>query len=322
MSSEFLVIPNIEVSDCNLESSHLSASFPMTAAAGFTERVLRELEDITVRQCGASLFYKQWCASWPFSFAVLLHDYQLFQGTTKNPLALCSGNGGKQSEDDLLNPPIIPEIKGRIRFSLLIELSECFSEKFYSNQVQAELYDRLMTLRFAGGDFISVNKELVRQRRRFVADQDEATPLSFLPLISEAELPLELARLPQGWFIKSRADLLRGVEDKMARILEAMGIERTQDGRRRKLMSGWLFATGVGFELLERPTVRDGVRQSDFQHAFCEPVLSLAELVGSRKARAAFEVGEEANRKDFFWQWFCDPKERFSVLEAASCELF
>lgn len=303
MSSRYLLLRGLEVSDCNLETSHLTVSFPLTALAGFCEKLIDDVRGTFApdRQHYLGTFR---------SFIVCVHSYQQYEGHTKNPLALCKGNGGSPNEADLLNPPIVTEIKGRVRFSVAVELQDA-EPGFFDDAFETTLLDKLSTLRFAGGEIF-----LTQTGGRFRARRKSS---SIAPPGGESLFD-ELARFERGWFIKDRSDLIVNEEDKLATLMDALSWER-EDERPVRRHSGWLWATCTGYQLLETPTRRLGQRSDAHLHAFAEPVHGLVELISSGALR---RLGRDnsVNKIDwlrengFCWKWEVPSDRTYCVLTA------
>jgi len=299
MNQGYLLIPEIEVSDCNLESSHLTVSFPLTATAGFVEAMFLELKN----QLDEELGYGTGDQIDYDAFAVYLHQYQMYRGITKNPLALCKGSGGKPNDNKILDPPITPEIKGRVCFSLIIRVS--YDDSHHISPVQEGLADILPIMRFAGGDIFSWGgRSYTLNKRNDLSGNSILCP--FFDTFKETVSALK--RLPYGWFIKDRGDILHEAEgDKLQTMLDAVAFfPEKEEGYTRK-HSGWLYATCTGYQLIEEPGERNGRRFDEYPHAYCEPVHSLAELVHGRQllnaAKNSSSDDDGLNKQTLFWRW-------------------
>ncbi len=264
MHEGYLLLEEIQTSDCNLESSHLTCSFPLTAAAGFSFLILkRGLEELLLPMDSDEEFALN-------GFAVCLHDYQLYRGLTKNPLALCKGAGGRQSEADLNNPPMIPEIKGRTAFSLIIKFGYEERMPLLDPDFQKDFLDTLLSMRFAGGEVMSFKSH-------------NGKILHFFN--NQEELAKRFQRSAPGWFLKDRSYLIEnGGSNKMKALLESVFIPpRNGDAATRTKPPGWLHASCVGYQLLEDPLERPGRRDDSVPHAYAEPVHSVLELVHAKR---------------------------------------
>ncbi|ABA59202.1 hypothetical protein Noc_2753 [Nitrosococcus oceani ATCC 19707] len=304
MSSYYLLLPTLHVTGCNWESSHLTRSLPLTAMAGFADYLVYfELAD-NAAEAGADLK----------GFAVCLHDGQIHEGLSKNPLALCKGNGLSQARDDLLNPPLLPEVKGSLSLSLVVALEledKSALDEWLKNRATAFLQTR----RLAGGDIIGIGQPKIYSKR--------------------SELAREMGRLPPGWFIGNGAEFISNAPDPFAALINATAWFPVEDkepqttsahpspSKRRQHPRHWLYATCVGYQLLESPQPRrnrshgSSDTNSATNHAYAEPVHSLAELVWARKLLQPQDDSTTDNwltENNLLWRWETDPPSRTVYL--------
>jgi CRISPR-associated protein Csy2 len=245
-------------------------------------------------------------------FTVCIHDYQMYRGISKNPMALCKGMGGKPADKDLLNPPIIPEIKGRVIFSLLLRITYEDIAPLKNGDFLGEMENSILRMRFAGGDIFTAEKTYFQDNGRLVEFYND-----------EKKLFRRMLKLPAGWLIKDRSDLLHGSgDDKLQALLDAVALFPVDDVSKsyRRKYPGWLYATCNGYQLLESPLERPGRRDESLLHAYCEPVHSLAELVHAGKLfrrwsrKDSFSYGLCENR--LLWNWQYDESARLLELRA------
>lgn len=147
MSSYYILIPEIEVIDCNLETSYISVSFPLTAVAGLADKLVREIR--------ASVDIKHIQQK---SFTVCIHSFQQYVGISKNPLAF---EGSHKNQEKIVNPPIIEEVKGSSYFSLVLEVVTNSYDTLKSS-LENFFASRFLTFHFAGGNIISFKKSMAR----------------------------------------------------------------------------------------------------------------------------------------------------------------
>ncbi|MDH5231664.1 MAG: hypothetical protein OEZ58_18565 [Gammaproteobacteria bacterium] len=284
MANFYILIPRIKVSDCNLEASHLSVCFPMMSLAGMIEHIRFQAK----HRYRLSLTISQ--------FLPLLIDYQVYQGMTKNPLSTCKGNGGKPAEKDLINPPIIPEIKGKVEFSLIMKVN---SNSTIEN-IQSMLCKILDVARFAGGHIFHYG-----------------APCTYANL---EELLQQLTTHPFSWAISDRSDLLSTKDEKgkMYQLIEAVAMFHSEeDNTYHRKQKGWIFAMPNGYQMLEAPTQRPGTRPNQdgeyYNHAFCEPTHTLAELVPISRLYQRAKAGQtdhEIKQMKVFWKQVSDVENR------------
>jgi len=293
------IIPEIEVSGVNLETSYWTVSFPMTALAGFITSFSKGSDPLPI---------DSWKA------AVLLHDYETYPGQSKNPNAMCVGNGSAPAVEKILNTPIVQEVKGQVRFSLYLQLE--LDE--YTALDRNKLKSGFLYKHFAGGNITSFgNKDKTFES------------------IDEGDLIDRLKLLAPGWWIKDRSDLLEGKQgpEKMDAFFDALGLTKTletvmvkgKETEKTKITKeahGWLFGTCTGYQLLEPPCKREGRRtkpEEDTPHSFAEPVHGLAELVFSRSLLRSVGADVSAFRNSrCLWHWKTISESRATVLSAFS----
>src|SRR5690606_30010918 len=109
---------------------------------------------------------------------------------SRNPMAICKGNGNAPAPKDILNPPLIPEVKGRVCFSLFFKLENAPTGESWE-VISEKVFHKLMQCRFAGGDIVSVGK-----------GEDKSQVYS---LEDEQKLAKIISRSGWGWFIKDRS---------------------------------------------------------------------------------------------------------------------
>lgn len=302
----YLLIPCISVSDCNLESSHLTISFPLTAAAGFVEALSLDIKE-RIESAHGSEAAKQ--LHWK-RFSICLHQYQRYPGQTRNPAALYPS--GRWNPDKLLNPPIVQEVKGRLCFSLIIELA--FSNAAVINTALEKLTDIVLSMRFAGGDIFSFGGssfQLPLQQKEPAARHRVGFYLNAEEMIKAVGF------LPPGWFIRDRSDLIQDEpEDKLQALLETVARFPDGNGGHKRKQPGWVYITCTGYRMLEEPCKRDGRRFKEYLHAYCEPVHSAAELVHKRKITGASVTAEQLECKGILWRFQYDPDAREIQLTA------
>ncbi|CAB1275391.1 type I-F CRISPR-associated protein Csy2 [Candidatus Nitrosacidococcus tergens] len=301
MDQYYLLLPMIKITNINWESSHLTCSLPLTAIAGFADCLVNFELVNHAPETNADLK----------GFAVCLHEGEIYDGLTKNPLALCKGNGNKPNEDDLINPPIIPELKGHATLSLVIKI-EVENKSKMDDWIKERANQVLHVCRIAGGDIIQAGRAQIFDKK--------------------IELAKAMNKLPTGWFIKDRAELIAKEPDPFKALIDAVAwfsSENTPDSTEKQLKQrrypGWLYATCVGYQLLEDPQDRlnrsHGVKDCDpVNHAYAEPAHSLAELIWVRKLLPLFSK-ETSNTDDnwlqgLLWDWKTHRESKTVYLSA------
>jgi CRISPR-associated protein Csy2 len=307
MSRYYLLLPTLKMTGCNWESSHLTRSLPLTAVAGFADRLV--YFELTEHAAGAAADLK--------GFAVCLHEGQIYEGLSKNPLALCKGNGSNPDQADLLNPPIIPEIKGHASLSLVVVL-ELENKSTLDEWLKTRATAFLQTSRLAGGDVTNIGEPKI--------------------CANSAALAKEMQRLPPGWFIGDCADLIADEPDPFAVLINAVAWFPVEDKeqqsttrqngisrRRQHPDHRWLYATCVGYQLLEPPQSRRNRSHNSLnpdppvKHAYAEPAHSLAKLVRARGLLQPLLQGESTSdnwltSNHLLWRWHSDASSRTIYL--------
>lgn len=261
----YVVIPGLQVKDFNAESNQYVVGIPaMTGFTGFGHGLERELNRL-----GWALQVE--------GVAVMLHDLQLHEGHPKCPAAML---GAK----DFINPPIIEEIKGDMRVTLVLRLvgnyddealSEKLEDRFASVEMRQALYDWIHAHPCCGGSCHDL-----KALRLLVATETE----------DDAVLLKALRRLQQhdkGFWVVPRDDLLseRQAEgqDVLDALLDTQRRMKQADGHwRRDGWIGdekrWLVPLAIGYQAIETPQPRHGVRKAA-PHLYAEPLTGLGELV-------------------------------------------
>lgn len=299
MSRYYLLLPALKITGCNWESSHFTRSLPLTAVAGFADRLVSfELAEHAA-DAAAGLE----------GFAVCLHEGQIHEGLSKNPLALCKGNGSSPDHTDLLNPPLIPELKARVSLSLVVAL-DLENKSVLDAWLETRVTAFLRTSRLAGGDIIEAGEPKV------CADR--------------AKLAQGIRRLPPSWFIADGADLIANESDPFAALIDAIAWFPVEDKEQQNTTGQkhpdhrWLYATCVGYQLLEPPQSRRNRSHNSLnpdlsvKHAYAEPAHSLAKLVWARRVLPLPQ--NESTSDDWLmsnhllWRWHTDAPSRTVYL--------
>lgn len=305
MSRYYLLLPALKVTGCNWESSHLTRSLSLTAIAGFADRLA--YFELAGYATDAAADLK--------GFAVCFHEGQIYKGLSKNPLALCKDNGSNPDKADLLNSPIIPELKGRVSLSLMVAL-DLENKSVLDEWLKTRAVAFLQTSRLAGGDIIETGKPKI--------------------FSGSTTLAKEMRHLPPGWFISDGADLIAGEPDPFMALINAVAWFPAEDKeqqnttsqngipRRRQHPGRWLYATCVGYQLLEPPQPRrnrshDSLDSASFvNHAYAEPAHSLAELVWARRVlsspRSESISDDWLTSNHLLWRWHTDAASRTVYL--------
>ncbi|MEN9501649.1 MAG: hypothetical protein RI964_934 [Pseudomonadota bacterium] len=266
----YVVIPSLQVRDFNAESNQYVVGIPaMTGFTGFGHGVERELNRL-----GWELQVE--------GVAVMLHDLRIHEGHPKCPAAM-------QGAKDFINPPIIEEIKGDMRVTLVLRLvgdydDEALTEKlnasFAAPETRQALYDWIHAHPCCGGSC----HDLKALRLLVSTDADD-----------DALLLNVLRRLQQhdkGFWVVPRYDLLLQQQADGQDVLDALfdtqrrtkqKLEHHSEVRWRRDAwirdeKRWIVPLAVGYQAIEVPQQRGGARDG-VRHVYAEPLTSIGELV-------------------------------------------
>lgn len=265
----YVVIPSLQVRDFNAEANQYVVGIPsMTGFTGFGHGLERYLQTL-----GWSLAVE--------GVAVMLHELELHAGHPKCPAAL-------QGAKDFINPPIIEEIKGDLRVTLVIRLVGEDSDALVT---QVENSFSTPALRLALTQWIYSNPCCG-------GSCQDMKGLRLIPATEQQDDEYLLAMLqrlqPQdkGFWVVPRYDLLLQHQLEGQDVLDALF--DTQRRTQQKLESQteprwrrdawiwnekrWLVPLAVGYQAIEAPQQREGARDGA-RHVYAEPLTSIGELV-------------------------------------------
>jgi hypothetical protein len=213
---------------------------------------------------GAAIAPEVGAERWSVGVLPVLHAVEVSKGRTKAEMAPRAG---------VFAPvEIVEDMTGMVRFSLLLDIPNCASERAVADALQGR--------RLAGGIFEGeIRVDTVQSDGR------------------------ALQRVKRGWAMlrPDSADLRRistGDEESLAAIAERLAPAERVAG------AGWLVPLAVGHFLLEDPArvaKRRGVRDPALPHVFTEPVLGIGELVSVRNRRLTEAPPEQFD--ELFWRW-------------------
>lgn len=261
----YVVIPSLQVRDFNAESNQYVVGIPaMTGFTGFGHGVERYLQTL-----GWDLQVE--------GVAVMLHELRIHDGHPKCPAAM-------QGAKDFINPPIIEEIKGDLRVTLVLRLTGDDSDAL-ARKVEESFSTPAM--RQALSEWIYANPCCG-------GSCQEMKGLRLIPASDEFLLKI-LQRLQQhdkGFWVVPRHDLLLQHQADGQDVLDALfdtqrrtkqkiepyaEVQWRRDGWIRQ-EKRWLVPLAVGYQAIEMPQPRGGVRKGLAQ-VYAEPLTGLGELV-------------------------------------------
>lgn len=272
----YLVLSHVEIQNANAISSNYIIGFPaMTAWMGGVhalERKIRCFDDFKdISFCGTGIVvHKHY-----------LHAHRL-QGNIDNSLFLVAHPQKlKGKRDDKCEPAsFIPEGRIDLNVSLVVEVSGfCVDKK---DDFRDAIRQILPTMRLAGGDVINHTDKLNVE----VVHIDNEEPERYSKLVS---------MLMPGYAILERRDLLLECSsdeagnkyDAMDRLLELLQVNEVAElddsgmiikwnGSRKK--AGWLVPIAVGYKALSPAGKVLNQRDSNYDHRFVEPVVTIGEF--------------------------------------------
>ncbi|MDM8565034.1 type I-F CRISPR-associated protein Csy2 [Candidatus Halobeggiatoa sp. HSG11] len=266
----YIVYRNMEVINCNLSSSYLTADLSQNAYIGFAHNLARYLdkklpepdelsgEDRAIKLGSEKVFS-------------IIKQLEFYQGN-----ASLAGHLNENNHKALNIPMNPPEIKGSLQHTIVISLDIAEPD-----EISLIDYIRKFVLfnRFAGGDIQVMADDNIKVYQN---DKD----------LQEA------LKTEKGWLVQDATDEL--VEEaknsnysKAFNNFLATFVELDENGKKQyKRRKGWYFASLSGYQLLENPRKRIGVRVDDCPHAFAEPIIGLHELVYYR----------QQDFNELFWQ--------------------
>ena len=265
----YVLIPSLQVKDFNAESNQYVVGIPaMTGFTGFGHGLERHLQAL-----GWELHVE--------GVAVMLHDLRLHEGHPKCPAAM-------QGAKDFINPPIIEEIKGDMRVTLVLRLvgedSEALAQRleqdFVTPFTRQALSDWIYANPCCGGS---------------CQDMQALRLIPFVGQKSDDYLQTTLQRLQRhdkGFWVVPRYDLLLQQQVHGQDVLDALfdtqrrtkqQLPHQSEARWRRdawirEQKRWLVPLAVGYQAIEVPQQRAGVRKGAL-HVYAEPLTSIGELL-------------------------------------------
>ncbi|MCK5536694.1 MAG: hypothetical protein KAH84_07010 [Thiomargarita sp.] len=276
----YIVFRNMEVINCTLSSSYLTADLSQNAYIGFAHNLARYLQENLIPESGKK--------NKPI---LTLGQEQVF--SIIKQLEFNKGHAGlaghlNDNNHKALNIPMNPsEIKGSLQHTIVIVLT---SLKHDEEQVQEQAKKFVLFNRFAGGDI------------QVMADDN-------IKVYQNDKNLQEALKTEKGWLIQdASAEFVKEAENKEAKnydyskafnnflttFIEVDKNDKNDKNKKhyKRLHKGWYFASLAGYQLLEAPKQRIGVRLKDCPHAFAEPIISLHKL----------DYYRQQPFKELFWQ--------------------
>jgi CRISPR type I-F-associated protein Csy2 len=255
MPTIYVVFKDMQVINCNLSSSYLTADLSQNAYMGFAHNLARHLKEALPENKTLSLGKE-------YVFSIIKY-LEFNQG-----YASLAGHLNDNNHKALNIPMNPPEIKGTLRHTVVIELD---SEVSHNNERLLPAIQRFaLHNRFAGGDISPLKPKQIEIHGDPEALQNcLTTEKGWLIQDATAELVEQAQRIDYSHAFNDFLATFSSLDDK----------GKKQYQRRHK---GWYFASLAGYQLLEAPKQRTGARY-DLAHAFAEPIIGLHQLVYYRQ---------------------------------------
>ena len=256
----------MEVINCTLSSSYLTADLSQNAYIGFAHNLALYLKDELPEpdELSGEEYAVKLGAEKVFSIVKRLEFYKGY--------ASLAGHLNDSNHKALNIPMNPPEIKGSLKHTIVIAVD--IAEPGESSLIE---YVKKFVLfnRFAGGDIQVMATDDIK-----VCQND-------------GDLQ-EVLKIEKGWVIQDAHDELvkeakdeekkefdygKAFSDFLAVFTE---VDENGDKQHKRRHKGWYFASLAGYQLLEAPRKRSGVRRKkdspDYPHAFAEPIIGLHKL--------------------------------------------
>ena len=261
----YIVYRNMEVINCNLSSSYLTADLSQNAYIGFAHNLARYLrENLTASRLRKNKPILTLGQEQVFSIVKRLEFNKGY--------ASFAGHLNENNHKTLNIPMNPPEIKGSLQHTVVIALANL---KHDIEMIQKQAKKFVLFNRFAGGDI------------QVMADDD-------VKVCQNDDDLQQVLKTEKGWLIQDTHDeLFEEVKEfdysQPFNNFLAIFTEVDENGNKqyKRQHKGWYFASLAGYQLLEAPRKRIGVRRKkdspDYPHAFAEPIIGLHKLVYYRQ---------------------------------------
>ena len=276
----YIIYRDMKVINCNLSSSYLTVDLSQNAYIGFAHNLARYLNDKLPKpdELSGEEHAVKLGSEKVFSIVKQLEFYKGY--------ASLAGHLNDSNHKNLNIPMNPPEIKGSLRHTIVMAID-------IAEPDELSLIEHVQTFvlfnRFAGGDIQVMADDNIKVYQN---DKD----------LQEA------LKIEKGWLIQdARAELVKEAKDEKTKEFDyskafnnflAIFTEVDEKGNKqhKRHHKGWYFASLAGYQLLEAPKKRIGVRRKkdspDYPHAFAEPIIGLHKLVYYR----------QQHLNDLFWQ--------------------
>jgi len=264
----FLFLP-LHVEDINVTQPGSVCLHPSSFVQGFVSALEHRMQSlVTNDESGA--FAKK--TSLTFAGVSLIHrDFYVYKGIRQG----VSLSMATEAEVDKLacratSPTVL---RGEADIDIVIALD---TQAISAEQIESAAIDYINRMKCLGGNIYVDDEFPIR-----VAESEA---------ILKALIRARNENYPFGWFLKcAHGEELNSLYDSaptpMAGLLASTLPERIRDEKGKvelkRQTKGFLFPGVIGYQLLEEPKERSGLRFSQYAHAFCEPIYSVIEMISS-----------------------------------------
>ena len=295
MNATYLVLSKLSVKNANAMSSSITVGVPaMTAFMGFAHALERKVQALGFQDfsvTGTAVFFHSFEAQ-------LLMRAKKFRHSvigTANPLKV-----------DGSRPSSIEEPRCSMLVSLLMKINGI--DKSNDKSLTENLGAILSHMKLAGGD---IGNAMSFFPKNSAADKSfEKIRIRYVNVESDADEKKLLQSFMPSYALVDRHDLLEKQEspdeDALARLIDLIAVrylpkedtnENTLSWEMRRKTEGWIVPVGVGFKDISGPVKMKAQRNTDYEHHFVEPLVTLGE----------FKMAHRINSiQDILWKYQTD----------------
>lgn len=271
MKNTYLLLREVRIHNANAMSSPMTFGFPsMTAFFGFQHALARNIREHPLFK---NISMKELAVS---CHAFHLHAYKRKKGWQLVSMRCPLNDKGK-------SPAFVPEPRADLVVSLLINLDDSLSVFDDERDTFLHLVEKyLHSMRIAGGDILGFSPFIYSSENDGEKTSSDKSCLLDLS-DDEASIRKGLHSLMPGFVLIERRDILRGGEDTLENLLDALAVHHTfseENGswEASRKYNGWLVPIAVGFKGLTPLGNVKYQRDKGVLHRFAEPILTLGEF--------------------------------------------
>ncbi len=296
----FILLEGLKLSNVNAEANFYVFGFPaVTGFTGFGHWLELKLNEELTNKFRVE------------GVGIISHSFSMHAGRPKCPTQLeglfekskSSKNRPKcptqlEGEKYKANPPIVDEAKADLSVSLVLR----------TTVVEASRFRPGMPNHFSEFEKVWLKSNKLKSLiNASVICGGGVSNFKDVKYFLEKELVESLKRIKGGYFLRDRIDLLenRNGKNPLDLIFEYLTAFRNKEDPNhfKRKQGGWIVPLAVGYQGIETPKKRTGVRKG-YEHMYAEPLVGLGEFVHIKK----FLYQESFNFDNFFWQHFFQPE--------------